>query len=50
MASIDVRKRDGSIEDFDVEKLSDSIMNAALAVGGEDYDLADEIANSIGCS
>lgn len=47
MASIDVRKRDGSIEDFDVEKLSDSIMNAALAVGGEDYDLADEIANSI---
>lgn len=47
MANIDVRKRDGSIEDFDVEKLSDSIMNAALAVGGEDYDLADEIANSI---
>ena len=47
MSSIDVRKRDGSVEDFDVEKLSDSIMNAALAVGGEDYDLADEIANSI---
>lgn len=47
MSSIDVRKRDGSVEDFDVEKLSDSIMNAALAVGGEDYDLADEIANNI---
>lgn len=47
MSSIDVIKRDGSVEDFDVEKLSDSIMNAALAVGGEDYDLADEIANNI---
>lgn len=47
MADIDVTKRDGSIEDFDLEKLSDSIMNAALAVGGEDYDLADEIAGNI---
>lgn len=47
MSNIDVIKRDGSVEDFDVEKLSDSIMNAALAVGGEDYDLADEIANNI---
>ena len=47
MADIDVTKRDGSVEDFDLEKLSDSIMNAALAVGGEDYDLADEIAGNI---
>lgn len=47
MSSIDVIKRDGSIQEFDADKLSDSIMNAALAVGGEDYDLADEIANKI---
>ena len=47
MSNIDVIKRDGSVEDFDVEKLSDSIMSAALTVGGEDYDLADEIANNI---
>lgn len=47
MSNIDVTKRDGSIENFDIEKLSDSIMNAALAVGGEDYDLANEIAGNI---
>lgn len=47
MALIDVIKRDGNIEDFNVDKLSDSIMAAAMAVGGEDYELADEIANSI---
>lgn len=47
MLSIDVIKRDGSTEEFNIEKISNSIMNAALAVGGEDYDLADEIANSI---
>lgn len=47
MADIDVIKRDGSVEDFEVEKLSDSIMSAALTVGGEDYELADEIANNI---
>lgn len=47
MSNIDVTKRDGSIENFDIEKLSDSIMNAALVVGGEDYDLANEIAGNI---
>ena len=47
MSNIDVTKRDGSVENFDIEKLSDSIMNAALAVGGEDYDLANEIAGDI---
>lgn len=47
MSDIDVTKRDGSIEDFDVDKLSDSIMGAALSVGGENYELANEIASGI---
>lgn len=47
MSDINVIKRDGSIEDFDVDKVSSSIMAAAMAVGGEDMDLADELANEV---
>lgn len=47
MSNIDVIKRDGTVESFDIDKLSDSIMSAALAVGGEDYELADEIAGEV---
>lgn len=47
MSNITVIKRDGSEEDFEVEKISDSIMQAALSVGGEDYELAEEIADEI---
>lgn len=47
MAEITVIKRDGSEEDFDVEKVSASIMGAAMDVGGEDIDLADRLANDV---
>jgi len=47
MADIKVIKRDGSLEDFEVEKISSSIMGAAMEVGGEDIDLANEIADLV---
>lgn len=47
MSDIIVIKRDGTYEEFDVDKISNSIMNAALVVGGEDFDLADELADEI---
>ena len=47
MSNIDVIKRDGSVEDFDIKKISNSIMEAALQVGGENYELADELADMI---
>lgn len=47
MTEITVIKRDGSEEDFDVEKVSASIMGAAMDVGGEDIDLADRLANDV---
>lgn len=45
--SIIVIKRDGTEEDFDVSKVSASIMQPAIEVGGEDYELADELAEKI---
>lgn len=47
MSDIVVIKRDGEEEDFDVQKVSDSIMGAAFSVGGENLDLADELAAEI---
>ena len=47
MSNIIVIKRDGSHEGFEVEKVSDSIMGAAMQVGGEDVDLADELADMV---
>lgn len=47
MSNIIVIKRDGSNEDFDVEKISNSIMEAAMQVGGEDMELADELADMV---
>lgn len=47
MINIDVIKRDGTIEEFDVDKVSSSIMGAAMDVGGEDMDLADELADIV---
>lgn len=47
MSDITVIKRDGSEEDFEVEKISESIMQAAMTVGGEDFELAEDIADSI---
>lgn len=47
MAQIDVVKRDGETEDFDVNKISNSIMNAAIEVGGEDYTIANDLAYEV---
>lgn len=47
MSDILVIKRDGRLEEFDIEKVSDSIMEAAMTVGGENFDLADEIAEEV---
>ena len=47
MTDISVIKRDGSVEDFDIDKISNSIMSAAMMVGGEDSDLADELADMV---
>jgi len=45
--SILVEKRDGDIEDFDVNKIANSIMNAAIEVGGEDFEIANELAYEV---
>ncbi|PIO00442.1 ribonucleoside triphosphate reductase [archaeon CG10_big_fil_rev_8_21_14_0_10_43_11] len=42
-----VRKRDGRIVDFDKEKITNAIFNAAQAVGGKDRQLASMIANHV---
>lgn len=47
MSDIIVIKRDGTSEEFDTDKISNSIMNAALTVGGEDFELADELADEV---
>lgn len=47
MSNIIVVKCDGSEEDFDIEKVSSSIMGAAMQVGGEDIDMADNLADEV---
>lgn len=47
MEEIIIIKRDGSEEYFDVSKLSESIFGAAMSVGGEDMNLADELADKV---
>ena len=42
-----VVKRDGTYEDFDVNKVSSSIMGAAMEVAGEDTDTADNLADIV---
>lgn len=42
-----VIKRDGTKEDYSQDKISNSIMQAALKVGGENYQLADDLAEQI---
>ena len=39
-----IRKRDGRIVEFDTSKIADAIFGAVKAVGGNDRDLADELA------
>jgi len=42
-----VQKRDGRIADFDQEKITTAIFNAAKSVGGEDYELAKSISDEV---
>jgi uridine kinase len=42
-----VIKRDGSIVQFDQERIAESIYRAAVEVGGRDKDLAFEVANDV---
>lgn len=42
-----IRKRDGRIVAFDVSKIAEAIFKAAKAVGGDDHDLAVELANVV---
>lgn len=42
-----IRKRDGSIEDFNVEKIANAIFKASQAVGVEDRELALDLANQV---
>lgn len=42
-----VVKRDGTEEMYNEEKVSESIMAAAIEVGGEDYDLSEELAEKV---
>jgi len=42
-----IRKRDGRMENFSEEKISEAIFSAAQSVGGEDRKLADELAGVV---
>jgi len=42
-----VRKRDGTLEDFNPEKIVESIFRSAQAVGGRDRELAKRLANEV---
>ena len=42
-----IRKRDGRIVPFNIEKVTDAIFNAAQAVGGSSRDMAEAASNSV---
>lgn len=42
-----IRKRDGRIVEFDIDKIASAIFKAAKAVGGEDRQLAEELAEIV---
>jgi anaerobic ribonucleoside-triphosphate reductase len=42
-----VEKRDGTIVDFDKDKISEAIYKAAKSVGGHDRAMADDLANKV---
>ncbi len=42
-----IRKRNGEIADFDINKISDAIWNAAKSVGGDNYEMAKQIGNQV---
>lgn len=43
----EIRKRDGRILPFDAEKITQAIIKAAKAVGGEDYSLARDLTKEV---
>ncbi|MCK4968543.1 MAG: ribonucleoside triphosphate reductase, partial [Candidatus Aenigmarchaeota archaeon] len=42
-----IRKRDGRIVNFERDKISNAIYNAAQSVGGEDRNISDELSNKV---
>ena len=42
-----IRKRDGSIEKFSPEKITDAVFKAATACGGTDYVLAENLCQQV---
>ncbi len=42
-----IRKRDGRVVDFDIEKITNAIFKAAQAVGGENRELAEALAQRV---
>ncbi|MEZ0537722.1 ribonucleoside triphosphate reductase [Caldicellulosiruptoraceae bacterium PP1] len=42
-----VKKRDGSIADFDRKKIENAIFKAAKAVGGSDYSIAEKLTDQV---
>ncbi len=42
-----IRKRDGRVVEFDLDKISEAIFKAVKAVGGDDHDLAVELSEVV---
>jgi ribonucleoside-triphosphate reductase len=42
-----IQKRNGAIVDFDIKKIQDAILNAAKAIGGNDEELAKDLAHRV---
>jgi len=42
-----IKKRDGRIAEFNQEKIVHAIFKAAISVGGQDYHMAQTIANKV---
>ncbi len=42
-----IRKRDGSVVEFDQSKITNAVFNAAQAVGGKDKKAAQELSNKV---
>ena len=47
LGPVKIRKRDGRVVDFDIEKITNAIFKAAQAVGGENRELAEALAQRV---
>ena len=47
LGPVKIRKRDGRVVDFDIEKITNAIFKAAQAVGGENKELAEALAQRV---